>query len=177
MSDLITMMWEGLRDSGIPEVMLYLPDGSASRCHWNDTAIVGDVRVALLGDQDRNIVRILPIASCVGIGVPSPKGVDPLTHRGFVKDKLAERASGESEASPDASAASDSSRANQTEADKLASSRQAEPPKVASTPFVADHKTTSSLQIEAKTPVGVAVKPTTASHLTSSKLPPASSYQ
>ncbi len=186
MSDLITMMWEGLRDSGIPEVMLYLPDGSASRCHWNDTAIVGDIRVALLGDQDRNIVRILPIASCVGIGVPSPKGVDPLTHRGFVKDKLAERASGESEAassdtateaSPDASTASDSSRTNQTEADKLAASRQAEPPKVASTHLVVDHKTTSSLQMEAKTPVGVAAKPTTVSSLTASKLPPASSYQ
>lgn len=177
MSDLITMMWEGLRDSGIPEVMLYLPDGSASRCHWNDTAIVGDIRVALLGDQDRNIVRILPIASCVGIGVPSPKGVDPLTHRGFVKDKLAERASGVPESAPDAPNESETTRANQTEADKIASARQPEPPKVASTPHVSDHKPASPLQTDTKTPLGIAAKPTTVSSLTASKLPPASSYQ
>jgi hypothetical protein len=90
MDDLITTMWEGLRDAGLPEVMLYLPDGSASRCHWDDTALIAGVRVALLGDQDRNIVRIIPITSCAGIGIPSPKGVDPMMYRGVVKGRLAE---------------------------------------------------------------------------------------
>ncbi len=88
MTDLITEMWEGLRSAGLPEVMLFLSDGSASRCHWDDTAMVGEVRVALLGDQDRNIVRIIPVASCVGIGIASPKGTDPMTYRGVVKNKL-----------------------------------------------------------------------------------------
>ena len=46
--DLITEIWAGLNDAGMPEVMLYLPDGSAYRCHWNDTALVGAVRVALV---------------------------------------------------------------------------------------------------------------------------------
>ena len=89
--DLITEIWSGLRDAGLPEVMLYLPDGSASRCHWDDTALVGSVRVALLGDQDRKIVRIMPVAECVGIGVASPKGSDPMSYRGQVQAKLNER--------------------------------------------------------------------------------------
>jgi hypothetical protein len=88
MTDLIATMWEGLRDAGLPEVMLYLPDGSASRCHWDDTAIIGAVRVALLGDQDRGIVRIVPVSSCVGIGIASPKGVDPVGYRAVIKGKL-----------------------------------------------------------------------------------------
>lgn len=91
MTDTITEMWQGLRDAGMPEVMLYLADGSASRCHWNDTALVGEIRVALLGDQDRNIVRIIPVSSAVGIGIPSPKGTDPMTYRGFVQNKLNDR--------------------------------------------------------------------------------------
>lgn len=89
--DLITVIWSGLRDAGLPEVMLYLPDGSASRCHWDDTALVGSVRVALLGDQDRKIVRIMPLDQCVGIGIASPKGTDPMSYRGLVKEKLGER--------------------------------------------------------------------------------------
>ena len=51
--------------------------------------MVGSVRVALLGDQDRAIVRLMPIEACVGIGVPSPKGTDPMMYRGVVKEKLA----------------------------------------------------------------------------------------
>jgi hypothetical protein len=89
--DLITQIWSGLREAGLPEVMLYLPDGSASRCHWDDTAQVGSVRVALLGDQDRKIVRIMPVDQCLGIGIASPKGTDPMGYRGHVKDKLNER--------------------------------------------------------------------------------------
>ncbi len=88
MTDLITDLWEGLRTAGLPEVMLYLPDGSASRCHWDDTAMVGDTRVALLGDQDRGIVRIIPIQSCMGIGIASPKGVDPAGYRSVIRTKL-----------------------------------------------------------------------------------------
>ena len=88
MTDLITEIWSGLRDAGLPEVMLFLPDGTASRCHWDDTAVVGGLRVALLGDQERNIVRIIPVDSCVGIGVPSPKGVDPVGYRSVVREKL-----------------------------------------------------------------------------------------
>ena len=38
MTDLITDIWAGLKDAGMPEVMLYLADGSASRCHWDETA-------------------------------------------------------------------------------------------------------------------------------------------
>jgi hypothetical protein len=90
MPDLITEMWSKLRDAGIAEVMLYLTDGSASRCHWDDTALIGETRVALLGDQERNIVRIIPIAECVGIGIPAPKGVDPSGYRSIVKNKLHE---------------------------------------------------------------------------------------
>jgi hypothetical protein len=87
-NELITTLWEGLRDAGMPEVMLYLPDGGASRCHWDDTALVGPIRVALLGDQERGIVRIIPVNSCSGIGVPSPKGVDPVGYKAVVRGKL-----------------------------------------------------------------------------------------
>lgn len=88
MSDLITTVWEGLRNAGLPEVMLYLPDGSASRTHWDDTALIGPVRVALLADQDRGIVRIIPVSACIGIGIASPKGVDPVGYRGVVRTRL-----------------------------------------------------------------------------------------
>lgn len=95
MNDLMTELWEGLRDAGLPEVMLYLSDGTASRCHWDQTALVGDVRVALLGDQERNIVRILPIRDCIGIGVASPKGTDPMNFRSVVQNRLTARFSPE----------------------------------------------------------------------------------
>jgi hypothetical protein len=88
MTDLITQIWSAMRDAGMPEVMLYLPDGSASRCHWNDTALVGSIRVALLADQDRKIVRIMPIGQCTGIGIASPKGTDPMGYRPVIHDKL-----------------------------------------------------------------------------------------
>ena len=90
MTDLITQLWTTLKDAGMPEVMLYLPDGTACRCHWNDTALVGTTRVALLADQDRKIVRIMPIGECKGIGIASPKGTDPMGYRPVVKDKLTE---------------------------------------------------------------------------------------
>lgn len=88
MTQIISEVWAGLRDAGLPEVMLYLPDNSASRCHWDDTAVVNEVRVALLADQDRQIVRIVPVDSCVGIGVASPKGVDPSGYKMVVQKKL-----------------------------------------------------------------------------------------
>ncbi|MBX6311864.1 MAG: hypothetical protein IRY99_02925 [Isosphaeraceae bacterium] len=88
MTDMIESMWIGLRDAGLPEVMLYLPDGTASRCHWEDTAVLNGTRVALLGDQDRGIVRIVPVASCIGLGIASPKGVDPVGYRAVVREKL-----------------------------------------------------------------------------------------
>jgi hypothetical protein len=88
MSNLMTELWEGLRDAGLPEVMLYLSDGTASRCHWDQTTLIGDIRVALLGDQERNIIRILPLADCVGIGVASPKGTDPMNFRVVVQDRI-----------------------------------------------------------------------------------------
>jgi len=91
MNDLITEIWSGMKDAGLPEVMLYLADGSASRCHWDETAVVGSVRVALLADQDRKIVRIVPVHECRGIGVASPKGVDPAGYRAVVQSKLNER--------------------------------------------------------------------------------------
>ncbi|APW60906.1 hypothetical protein [Paludisphaera borealis] len=91
MTDLITQVWMALRDAGMPEVMLYLPDGSAYRCHWDDTAQLGDTRVALLADQDRKIVRLMPVQECQGIGVASPKGVDPMGYRSVVRGKLVER--------------------------------------------------------------------------------------
>jgi hypothetical protein len=88
MTDLITEIWEGLKDAGMPDVMLYLSDGSACRCHWDETALVGTVRVALLADQDRKIVRIVPVHECKGIGVASPKGMDPAGYRSVVQGKL-----------------------------------------------------------------------------------------
>ena len=88
MIDLITQLWGALRDAGLPEVMLFLPDGTACRCHWNDTAMIGDTRVALLADQDRKIVRIMPVGECKGIGIASPKGVDPMGYRPVVQEKI-----------------------------------------------------------------------------------------
>ena len=88
MTDLITQLWVALRDAGLPEVMLYLPDGTACRCHWNDTALIGTTRVALLADQDRKIVRITPISECKGIGIASPKGTDPMGFRPIIQEKL-----------------------------------------------------------------------------------------
>jgi hypothetical protein len=91
MTDLITEIWSGLNDAGMAEVMLYLADGSAYRCHWNDTTVVGSVRVALLADQERKIVRVVPLQDCKGIGIASPKGTDPAGYRSFVHEKLSER--------------------------------------------------------------------------------------
>jgi hypothetical protein len=90
MTDLITQIWSSMKDAGMPEVMLYLPDGTACRCHWDDTAMIGTTRVALLADQDRKIVRIMPIAECKGIGIASPKGTDPVGYRTVVYEKLHE---------------------------------------------------------------------------------------
>ena len=97
MAELISEIWQGLRDAGLPEVMLYLHDNSASRCHWDETTMIGDVRVALLADQDRQIVRILPVDSCAGIGIASPKGVDPSGYKGTVKYKLCKQFGGDCE--------------------------------------------------------------------------------
>jgi hypothetical protein len=88
MNDLISCLWADLRDAGLPEVMLYLADGTASRCHWDDTALIGQTRVALLADQERGIVRIIPIQSCAGLGIASPKGNDPSGFRHVVLEKL-----------------------------------------------------------------------------------------
>jgi hypothetical protein len=88
MTDLITQIWIALRDAGLPEVMLFLPDGTACRCHWNDTVMIGTSRVALLADQERKIVRMMPIEECKGIGIASPKGVDPMGYRSVVQEKL-----------------------------------------------------------------------------------------
>jgi hypothetical protein len=99
MTDLITEIWAGLKDAGMPEVMLYLADGSACRCHWNDTALIGATRVALLADQDRKIVRIMPVEECKGIGIASPKGMDPAGYRTLVLGKLIERFGGEPDSS------------------------------------------------------------------------------
>lgn len=84
----IVAMWECLKAAGLPEVMLYLPDGTAARCHWDDTAQLGEIRVALVGDQERGVVRIIPVESCTGLGVASPKGVDPVGYRSVVLGKL-----------------------------------------------------------------------------------------
>ena len=94
MAELISEIWEGLREAGLPEVMLYLPDNSASRCHWNETALIGETRVALLADQDRKIVRILPVDACTGIGVASPKGTDPSGYKAVVQKKLCQQFGG-----------------------------------------------------------------------------------
>ncbi|GAC1469602.1 MAG: hypothetical protein NVSMB9_13560 [Isosphaeraceae bacterium] len=88
MAQMISEIWAGLCEAGLPEVMLYLPDHSASRCHWADTTLVGGIRVALLADQDRQIVRILPVDSCVGIGIASPKGTDPSAYKVEIHRKL-----------------------------------------------------------------------------------------
>ena len=95
MTDLIGEIWAGLKDAGMPDVMLYLWDGSACRCHWDETALIGDVRVALLADQDRKIVRIMPIHECKGIGIASPKGTDPAGYRAVVQSKLQEQFHGD----------------------------------------------------------------------------------
>jgi hypothetical protein len=89
MIDLIEELWLNLRKAGLPEVMLYLPDGTASRCHWDNTALVGSVRVALLGDQERGIVRVVPVSSCTGLGIASPKGTDPNGYRAVVLERIA----------------------------------------------------------------------------------------
>jgi hypothetical protein len=90
MTDLITQIWSAMKDAGMPEVMLYLPDGTACRCHWDDTSMIGPTRVALLADQERKIVRIMPIVECKGIGIASPKGTDPVGYRTVVHEKLHE---------------------------------------------------------------------------------------
>jgi hypothetical protein len=90
MTDLIAQIWAGLNAAGMPEVMLYLADGSAYRCHWDDTAVIDTVRVALLADQDRKIVRIMPVHACQGIGIAAPKGTDPAGYRSVVQHKLNE---------------------------------------------------------------------------------------
>ena len=91
MAELISEIWAGLREAGLPEVMLYLPDQTASRCHWDETTMIGEVRVALLADQERKIVRILPVDSCVGIGIASPKGTDPSGYKSIVYGKISSR--------------------------------------------------------------------------------------
>ena len=91
MSESISQIWAGLRDAGLPEVMLFLPDGTASRSQWDDTAMIGATRVALLGDQERKIVRVIPVDLCIGIGVACPKGIDTSTFRTMVQSKLTER--------------------------------------------------------------------------------------
>ena len=53
--------------------------------------LIGTVRVALLADQDRKIVRIMPVHECKGIGIASPKGTDPAGYRSVVQGKLNER--------------------------------------------------------------------------------------
>ncbi len=88
MSASISEMWSHLSAAGLPEVMLYLPDGSASRCHWSDTTLIGEQRVALLGDQERGTVRIIPVDTCVGLGIASPKGTDPIGYRSVVLECL-----------------------------------------------------------------------------------------
>ena len=83
------------------EVMLYLADGSAYRCHWDETALIGEIRVALLADQDRKIVRIVPVHECKGIGIASPKGTDPAGYRNHIRSKLEERHDGAANQSGD----------------------------------------------------------------------------
>jgi hypothetical protein len=100
MTDLITDIWTGLKDAGMPDVMLYLSDGTACRCHWDETAVVGMVRVALLADQERKIVRIVPLHDCKGIGIASPKGTDPAGYRAVVQSKLTERSPSKTETGP-----------------------------------------------------------------------------
>src|SRR5262249_3119640 len=107
MGQLISEIWEGLRAAGLPEVMLYLPDQSASRCHWDDTTIIGEVRVALLADQERKIVRILPVDACTRIGIASPKGTDPSGYKAIVQGKLARGLGGAGSAEVELAAAAE----------------------------------------------------------------------
>ncbi len=92
MTELIAEIWAGLKEAGMPDVMLYLADGTACRCHWDETAVIGNVRVALLADQDRKVVRVVPLNDCRGIGIASPKGTDPVAYRSVVHSKLTDRA-------------------------------------------------------------------------------------
>ena len=85
---LVERIWAGLVEAGMPEVMLYLPDGSASRCHWDETTRIDGERVALVADQDRGIVRIVPVQTCGGIGLPAPKGSDPSAYKPIVMSRL-----------------------------------------------------------------------------------------
>jgi hypothetical protein len=62
--------------------------------------LVGTTRVALLADQDRKIVRIMPIAECKGIGIASPKGIDPMGYRPVVQEKITERFGNPESSSP-----------------------------------------------------------------------------
>ena len=55
--------------------------------------MIGATRVALLGDQERKIVRVVPVESCIGIGVATPKGIDTSCFRGMVQSRLTERCS------------------------------------------------------------------------------------
>ena len=91
MSESISQIWAGLRDAGMPDVMLFMPDGTASRSNWDETAMIGPIRVALLGDQERKIVRVVPVESCIGIGIATPKGIDTSCFRGMVQTRLSER--------------------------------------------------------------------------------------
>lgn len=43
---------------------------------------------SLLGDQERGIVRIVPLAACEGLGIASPKGNDPSGYKSVVLGKL-----------------------------------------------------------------------------------------
>ena len=78
---------------GLPEVMLFLPDGSASRCHWDDTAVTGRhggrrwPSCRAPRGPERKIVRIIPVDGCLGVGIASPKGSrsDELPRRGVGK--------------------------------------------------------------------------------------------
>lgn len=101
----ISEMFANLNQAGLSEVMLYLTDGSASRCNWRDTTDIGGIRVALLGDQERGIVRIVPLDSCESIGIPSPKGVDPNGYKAIVNAKLTEFFSTSKTETPELSAA------------------------------------------------------------------------
>ena len=86
--DLIARIWVGLAGAGFPEVMLYLADGTASRCHWDDTTVIEGERVALVADQDRGIVRIIPVGNCKGIGLSAPKGSDPSAYKPTVMSRI-----------------------------------------------------------------------------------------
>lgn len=88
MAQHISEIWAGLYEAGFSEVMLFLPDNTASRCNWNETAVIDGVRVALLADQDRKIVRVLPIDNCTGIGIASPKGTDPSGYKSIVQKRI-----------------------------------------------------------------------------------------